>query len=85
MPNVPPDNSNWLDVDSVNQQGILKGIITLTSDGKEYMAACSFPPGSSLKEGDKLRIGGRDATAVSVQRIINDRLDDIEFLLVFVD
>jgi hypothetical protein len=83
MPNVPPDNSNWLDVDSVNQQGILKGIITLTSDGKEYMAACSFPSGSSLKEGDKLRIMYRGQTAVLAQRIINGKLEEVKFQLVF--
>jgi hypothetical protein len=82
MPNVPSDNITWLDVVSVNSQGV----ITLTSDdGIHYKATCSLPPEPSLKEGDKLRIGGRDATAVSVQRIINGKLDDIDFLLIFVD
>jgi hypothetical protein len=83
MPNVPLDNIAFLDVVSVNQPGqFLKGIITLTCDGKQYEATCSFPLEPSLKEGDKLRIMHRGPT-VLVRRIINGKLDRVKFNLVF--
>jgi hypothetical protein len=96
MPNVPRNNIALLDVDSVNEQGI----IILTSDGKQYKATCSSyrkahftNPGSplplepSLKKGDRLRIMYQNPTNVFlpliVQRTINGKLDDVKFRLVF--
>jgi hypothetical protein len=81
MPNFPPENITLLDVVVVNDQGV----ITLTSDEQHYKATCSSPPEPSLKEGDQLRIIHRGPRSVSVQRIINGQLDDIEFQLILVD
>jgi hypothetical protein len=81
MPNFPSENITLLDVVVVNDQGV----ITLTSEEQHYKATCSLPPEPSLKEGDQLRIVHRGPRSVSVQRIINGQLDDIEFQLILVD
>jgi hypothetical protein len=80
MPNLPPESITLLDVLVVNEQGV----ITLTADEQRYTATCSSPSEPSLKEGDELRIMHRGPRSLSVQRIINGQLDDIEFQLIFV-
>jgi hypothetical protein len=96
MLSIPRDNITLLDVDSVNEQGV----IILTSDGKQYKATCSsyrkvhltdpgspFPLEPSLKKGDRLRIMYQNPRNVFlpliVQRIINGKLDDVKFRIVF--